>query len=175
MSRRKSTDDDRWFEQATMAELARLPTSAWPRMVALSRGWDNLRPTTRRRLLVRCLELACERGDAQMFLLRFGGLAAIVRELTGDKSARVHDEKQLREAARYLVANPTTASIQAIAAHIGAPKPTVAQWFRRADFAAECREALARLKQGEFRRLKRRLRLWAWQSWPQRKKLRRMP
>src|SRR5262249_55289724 len=137
-----SADENQRLEDRAIAELKRLPTSAWADMDALWRQLPAAGPSTRRRILARCLELAHERGDplSAKFVRRFAGHA--VRELAVKApKARVHNQKALLAAVRCLAQNPH-ASLSDLAAAAGMPannKPTIAGWKKRAEFNAMLR------------------------------------
>jgi hypothetical protein len=129
-----SADENLWFEKRALAELARLPTRAWQDMLALWNWLPLAHPATRRRILVRCLELAAKRGDP--LSVKIAGHA--IRELASKAPrASVHDEDGLRKAARHLARNPRASlSELAAAAGIDGKITTVRQWKMRPDFKA---------------------------------------
>jgi hypothetical protein len=150
-----SIETNLWFEAKVLAELERLPTLSWGDMAALWGTLPSAWPSTRRRILTRCLELASERGDAlpAELVKRFARPA--IRELGVSKPrGRVHhdlDRAQdgLRKLARHLARNPR-ASLSELAAAAGSKKTTVRLWKARPDFQAYLndeheRERLARL------------------------------
>ena len=131
------SETNQWFETKALAELQRLPTCVWENMRGLWNWLPSAHPTTRRRILVRCLELARERGDplSNKFVKCFAENA--IGELSVSKAprARVHDESGFRAAARYSAHNPK-ASLSQLARAANAKKGTVRQWKRRPDFLA---------------------------------------
>lgn len=123
-----------WFEEKALAELERLPTHAWEKMAALWGMLPSAWPSTRRRILARCLKLASKRGDPVSVKIA----RHVIRELTSQAPrASVHDEDGLRKAARHLARNPQ-ASLSELAAAAGfdGKKTTVRQWKARPDFQA---------------------------------------
>jgi len=57
--------DNEWIEERAIAELEKLPTSAWVNMTGLWRRLlPALSPSKQRRILGRVVELAVERGDS---------------------------------------------------------------------------------------------------------------
>jgi hypothetical protein len=132
----KGAERNLWFEAAALRELERLPTRAWEDMDALWRMLPSAWPSTRQRILARCLELAEKRGDGLSAKLvnRFAKLAIAELAVRAPK-ARVHDEDGFRAVARHLASNPQ-ASLSELAAAADAPKGTIRQWRKRPDFQA---------------------------------------
>ena len=130
-----SAEQNSWFEARALRELERLPTRSWGDMVALWRMLPSAWPSTRRRILSRCLELASKRGDPLSG--KIAGYA--IRELDSrTPRASVHhdlDRAQdgLRKLARHLARNPG-ASLSELAAAAGSKKTTVRLWTARSDF-----------------------------------------
>jgi hypothetical protein len=126
-----SAERNLWFEAKALAELERLPTDAWEKMVALWNWLPLTHPATRRRILARCIVLAAKRGNP--LSVKIAGLAD--RELSKAARASVHADDGLRKAARHLARNPR-ASLSKLAAVAGfdGKRTTVLAWKKRADF-----------------------------------------
>jgi hypothetical protein len=132
-----SAEQNSWFEARALRELERLPTRSWGDMVALWRMLPSAWPSTRRRILSRCLELASKRADP--LSVKIAGHA--IRELASKAPRAIvhHDLDQaqdgLRKLARHLARNPR-ASLSELAAAAGSKKTTVRLWKARPDFQA---------------------------------------
>jgi hypothetical protein len=133
-----SAEENLWFEKKALAELEGLPTRAWEDMVALWRMLPSAWPSTRRRILARCLELASKRGDGFSANLTRRFAEHAPRELADSPTApraSVHDEDGLRKAARHLARNPQ-ASLSELAEAADGKIGTIRQWRKRQDFQA---------------------------------------
>jgi hypothetical protein len=130
-----SAEDNQWFETVALTDLENLPTRAWEDMAALWRYLPWAHPSTRRRILARCIELVRERGDT--LSVKFVNCFAVpaIRELAVSKTARarVGNDEGLRAAARYLAHRPD-ASWSELAVAAAAKRGTVRQWKGRQDF-----------------------------------------
>jgi hypothetical protein len=130
-----SADENLWFEGRAIADMEKLPTSAWQDMIPLWQCLPLARSATRRRVLTRCLELASERGDAFSAKLVERFAKAAISELSVSESPKavVQDRGKFQAAAQYVARNPH-ASLSVVAKAVGGKKTTVRQWLTRPDF-----------------------------------------
>jgi hypothetical protein len=132
-----SAEQNSWFEARALRELERLPTRSWGDMVALWRMLPSAWPSTRRRILSRCLELASKRGDPLSG--KIAGYAIRELDSRAPRASVHHDldraQDGLRKLARHLARNPG-ASLRELAAAAGSKKTTVRLWTARSDFKA---------------------------------------
>jgi hypothetical protein len=129
-----SAEENLWFEEKARAELARLPTDRWEKMAALWGTLPSAWPSTRRRVLAACIELAAKRNDPLPVKI----VERVIHELASKAPrASVDDEDGLRKAARHLARNPQASlSELAVAAGFDGKKTTVRLWKLRPDFQA---------------------------------------
>jgi sirohydrochlorin ferrochelatase len=144
IGRKLPTADNAWIEETAIAELERLPTHAWEKMVAL---WQELpaQPTsTQGRILTRMLKLIAERGDPPppKFVEHVARLLAEPRP-----RSQIRDQQGFRKAAEHLALNPG-ASWNELATAAGVAPSTVRQWVQHRKFQLLVRDA--RIREGRW-------------------------
>jgi hypothetical protein len=143
-----SAEQNSWFEATALRELERLPTRSWGDLVALWRMLPSAWPSTRRRILSRCLELASKRGDPLSG--KIAGYAIRELDSRAPRASVHHDldraQDGLRKLARHLARNPR-ASLSELAAAAGSKaRPDFQAYLNDEEFFVRGeREWLARL------------------------------
>jgi hypothetical protein len=157
-----SAEENLWFEKKALAELRRLPTDRWEKMAALWGTLPSAWPSTRRRVLAACIELAAKRDDP----LPVKVAEHVIRELApcAPRASVHHDldraEDGLRKLARHFARNPQ-ATLSELAAATGEKKTTIRLWKLRPDFQAYLNDerwlvALDQARQASLQRSKKR-------------------
>jgi hypothetical protein len=148
-----SSEQNQWFEALALREIERLATRSWGDMDALWRQLPLAHPSTQRRILARCFELASKRGDDISAKLVKRIAPHVVRALAVSRIARatVRDEEAFRKATFHFAHNPK-ASFRQLAKAAGAKVGTIRQWIKRPEFQADVKDEQYRKELARLRR-----------------------
>jgi hypothetical protein len=135
--RETASRKNRWFEALALIELQSLPRVAWENMDALWRTLPLAYPSTRKRILARCFQLAAKRADRFSAKLMQRVAPLVIRELAVSEAPRagVHDQIGLKKVAWYK-ANKPDASLSELANAGQTTKGTVRQRLKQPEFNA---------------------------------------